>query len=249
MSQAVAGGKGTVFSLESAASGVNVAALFEGGLELKAKANGARLLLRAGQRVRIDARGFGAVETFDAQRELAPWRKRFSGADMQEIERKIAAAPVSAAPSDAEPKGGADQQHAGDIPYGYWAVSKGADGVKVGVVFPDYSPTEYTGAVFFCTPGSGIRGAVDSPARLAAGARANVSIRAGDVSARYQGKASDKMTEDGSVVEFNTAHNDPIFEALAASDSFEIGVNGVQAKLPAGNARAAFRKFFTECSQ
>lgn len=248
MSQAVAGGKGTVFSLESSRDGVNVATLYEGALELKAKANGAKLLLRAGQRVRIDRRGFAPVETFDAAREMAPWRKRFAGPDMQEIERKIAAAiPVAASP--VAPKDAAGRPPSSDTPYGYWAVSKGADGVKVGVVFPDYSPTEFTGAVFFCTPGSGIRGVVDSPGAMAAGARVAVSIRAGDVLARYKGKVSDKTTEDGSVVEFNTAHSDPIFEALAGSDSFEIGVNGAPAKLPAGNARAAFRKFFEDCRQ
>lgn len=244
MSQAVSGTKGTVFSLGAKAD-VNDAAVFEGAIELKAKANGAKLLLRAGQRVRIDRSGFSPVATFDVRRELEAWRAKFTGPEMRDIEQRVARGAQAASPQqDTSPPPAND-----DAPYGYWATSKGADGVKIGVVFPDYSPTEYAGAVFFCTPGSGIRGALDSADPLKAGARATVSITAGDTAARYQGKVADKMTGDGSVVEFNTSHSDPLFAALAASASFEISVNGKPARLPASNARAAFRKFFEECRQ
>lgn len=247
MSQAVTGTKGTVYALGAVRGGQNTAAVFEGAIEVKSKATGRTILVRAGQRVRVGAAGFSAVETFDTSTELRPWREKFAGAEMQDIERRVADARNKPASSgDAQ---GGNAAPAGDTPYGYWAVSKGADGVKVGVVFPDYSPTEYAGAVFFCTPGSGIRAVVDSPQTLAPGATATVSISAGGGSARYRGTAADSATEDGSKIVFNTAHNDPIFENLASSSTFDITVNGTKATLPVGNAQTAFKRFFEQCRQ
>lgn len=249
MSQAVTGTKGTVYALGAVKGGENTAAVFEGAIEVKSKATGRTMSLRAGQKLRIGAAGFSAVETFDTSTELRPWREKFAGAEMQDIERRVADARDKAAPSADVPQAGAGAAPSGDTPYGYWAVSKGADGVKVGVVFPDYSPTEYTGAVFFCTPGSGVRAVVDSPQQLAPGTSATVSISAGGGSARYRGTASDSATEDGSKIVFNTAHNDPIFEKLANAPAFDITVNGTKATLPVGNAQTAFKRFFEQCQQ
>ena len=37
-------------------------------------------------------------------------------------------------------------------PYGYWAVNAAPDGVKLGVIFPEYSTNDFAGLSFNCVP-------------------------------------------------------------------------------------------------
>ena len=140
--------------------------------------------------------------------------------------------------------GGAD---AGTESYGYWAVNEGADGVKVGVVFPAYSPTEFVGAVLYCIPNSGVRMTLDTAKQLPAGSKAEVAITVGDVTARYRGVAQDKATEDGGAVVVDTSASDPIFEELAGGKPFSFVVAGEKASLPTRNSQNAFRRFLDRC--
>lgn len=130
---------------------------------------------------------------------------------------------------------------------GFWAVGEGADGAKIGVIAPDYSPTEYIGAVFYCIPRGGVRVSIESPEKLKAGGRAKVTIGADAASAEYSGAVEDKMTEDGSVVVFNTTYNDPLFEDLAHATAISVVVAGKSVALPTRNNRRAFKEFFEKC--
>ncbi|MCC2105137.1 MAG: hypothetical protein KDJ20_14485 [Hyphomicrobiales bacterium] len=136
---------------------------------------------------------------------------------------------------------------AGAESYGYWAVSEGADGVKVGVVFPAYSPTEFVGAVLYCIPNSGVRITLDTAKSVPAGSKADVAITVGDATARYRGVAQDKATEDGGAVVVETSTSDPIFEELAGGKPFSFVVAGEKASLPTRNSQNAFRRFLDRC--
>lgn len=168
----------------------------------------------------------------------------FAGADA--ALRAHQAAPT-AATGEASPQTPPGADVSGPETYGYWAVNEGADGVKVGVVFPAYSPTEYVGAVFYCIPNSGVRITLDSAKQLPAGSKAEVAISVGDVTARYSGVAQDKATEDGGAVVVETSFSDPIFEELAAGKPFSFVIAGEKAALPTRNGQKAFARFLERC--
>ena len=153
-----------------------------------------------------------------------------------------AAPNTTAAQPSPQTSSGADAES-----YGYWAVSEGADGVKVGLVFPAYSPTEFVGAVLYCIPNSGVRMTLDTAKQLPAGSKADVAITVGDATARYRGVAQDKATEDGGAVVVDTSASDPIFEDLAAGKPFSFVVAGEKASLPTRNSQNAFRRFLDRC--
>lgn len=256
MSQAVAGARGTVYTLGSDPKTGDTAAVLEGTIELRAKATGETRLLNAGQRVRITSRGFSAIETFDIDLELARWGDRFQGSAMDDIVQRVDAARAAASP----PSSGAvtDQTFAGGAPsdaqpststgpYGYWAVSQGDDGVKVGVIVPDYSATEYVGAVFFCVPQGGVRVSIDSPAKITSGRKVQVSLVVDGARLDYSGISEDKITDDGTAVVFNTNFNDPLFADLATARSIQISVGGATVPLPMRNSQKAFGEFEQRC--
>lgn len=73
MSQAIAGIKGTVFSLEGTKdkSTINV---MEGRVEFKSKATGQTEMVNAGETLSADAKGLGQKTTFDVAAENASWK-------------------------------------------------------------------------------------------------------------------------------------------------------------------------------
>lgn len=151
--------------------------------------------------------------------------------------------PVSAqTPAPSQPRGDAQ-------PYGFWAISEGADGVKVGVIFPDYSPSEFVGALLYCVPRSGVRISLDSAEKLPAGSKADVAIFVDGSSATYKGTVQDKATEDASAVVVETTFNDPILAELSNAKSFGFSINGIKAPLPSKNSQNAFREFFEKCQR
>lgn len=131
--------------------------------------------------------------------------------------------------------------------YGYWAASEAVDGMKIGVVFPAYSPNEFVGAVIHCIENGGVRMTLDVATQLTAGSDVDVAILVGETSARYRGKAQDKATEDGGAVVVETSVSDPIFDELAEGRSFAFVVNGKKAALPSRNSQTAFRRFLARC--
>ncbi len=246
MSQAIAGARGTIFAVGTSPGAGDTAAVLQGAIEVRSKATGRTILLNQGQRVAITARGFSPVESFDVDAELARWGERFPGAEMADIRQRVDESRARHAPSRDGPSRG-PAADAGDGPYGYWAVSEGADGVKMGLIFPDYSTTEYVGALFFCVPQGGVRVSVDSPGRLVAGSKAKVTITADAATVDYRGTVQDKMTDDGSIVVFDTTFNDPIFEDLAQATTIGIGIDGRKVPLPMRNSRKTFKQFFERC--
>ncbi len=143
------------------------------------------------------------------------------------------------------PQGAAGEDGAEN--YGYWAASEGADGMKIGVVFPAYSPNEFVGAVLYCIQNGGVRLTLDVAQPLVAGSSVDVAIVVGRANARYRGQAQDKATEDGGAVVVETSVSDPIFDALAEGESFSFVVNGQRADLPTRNSQSAFRRFLARC--
>jgi len=131
--------------------------------------------------------------------------------------------------------------------YGYWAASEGADGMKIGVVFPAYSPNEFVGAVIYCIENGGVRMSLDVATPLSAGSNVDVAIVVSGATARYRGQAQDKATEDGGAVVVETSVTDPIFDDLAAGKEFSFVVNGTKAALPSRNSQSAFRRFLDRC--
>lgn len=170
----------------------------------------------------------------------------FAGAERAARAYQAAPQPTPVEPSTPSNAAG-DGAGQGGQSYGYWAVSEGADGVKVGVVFPAYSPTEFVGAVLYCIPNSSVRITLDTAKRLPAGSKAEVAITVGDATARYLGVAQDKSTEDGGAVAFETSASDPIFEELAAGKSFSFIIAGEKAALPTRNGQKAFGRFLERC--
>lgn len=133
-------------------------------------------------------------------------------------------------------------------PYGYWSVSNAPDGVKVGAVFPDYSPNEFVGLLFTCTPGTQtVFGSADSPRALKAGAAAEVEIVAGGRRAAYRGKAERSEMDDATKIAFTTTLSDPIFDAMARERTVTFAVQHNQKSWTLDGAETAFADFQKLC--
>ena len=161
-----------------------------------------------------------------------------------------AARAYQAAPDDSQAAPAPTSQDAGGSTaesYGYWAVTEAADGMKIGTVFPAYSPNEFVGVVLYCIENGGVRLTLDIAAPLPAGSSADVAIVVGGATTRYRGQAQDKATEDGGAVVVETSVSDPIFDDLAEGKAFAFVVNGEKAALPSRNSQGAFRRFLARC--
>ncbi len=73
MNQAVCGIKGTTLALSTSPQSSTVQ-VFEGSVEFRSKATGARALVHAGQSVTATARGLSPIVPFDVAGEAAKWR-------------------------------------------------------------------------------------------------------------------------------------------------------------------------------
>ena len=80
-SQAVAGGRGTAFVVEDDEVSTTVKVI-EGAVELKAKADGATVLLQPGEKTTATANGLGETEAFDAETEQADWDEFMAAAGL-----------------------------------------------------------------------------------------------------------------------------------------------------------------------
>jgi hypothetical protein len=79
--QAVAGGRGTAFVVEDDEVSTTVKVI-EGAVEMKAKADGATVLLQPGEKATATAAGLGAIEAFDAEAEQADWDEYMAEMDL-----------------------------------------------------------------------------------------------------------------------------------------------------------------------
>jgi hypothetical protein len=133
-------------------------------------------------------------------------------------------------------------------PYGYWSVNNAPDGVKLGLVFPDYSPNEFVGLLFICTPGTQtVSVSADSPQALEAGASAEVEIVAGDRRAAYRGTAEYSEMDDATKIAFTTTLSDPIFDAMAHERTLTVSVQGSAQRWTLDGAEKAFAEFQNIC--
>lgn len=133
-------------------------------------------------------------------------------------------------------------------PYGYWAVNAAPDGVKLGVIFPEYSPNDFAGLSFICVPGTQhVQLVGDGPQTLKQGAIGTIEIGTGEERATYKGRAERSEMDDGVRVLASTTLADPVFRTLASGQPIPVNVAGQRAVLPSRGAAAAIKEFLGRC--
>lgn len=133
-------------------------------------------------------------------------------------------------------------------PYGYWAVNTAPDGIKLGVIFPEFSPNDFAGLVFVCTPGTTtVMVSVDSPRPLRPGTRASVTIAADEARTVVTGKAEGSEMDDQTRVIFTTTMSDPVLATLAEAKTIRFGIGQSMQPLPTQGARKAVTDFLAKC--
>lgn len=133
-------------------------------------------------------------------------------------------------------------------PYGYWAVNTAPDGIKLGVIFPEFSPNDFAGLVFVCIPGTNsVTVSVDSTRPLRNGARASVTIAADGARTTLDGKAERSEMDDQTRVIFTTTMSDPVLAALADAQTIQFGVGQTLNPLPNQGAKKAVTEFLAKC--
>jgi len=96
MSQAVAGIKGTTLICEEN-DGVSTVKVFEGTVEVTAKATGKSVMVSGGEMLSTDSTGKGTLTMFDMEAELAGWEpyvQQVTAGAMEEADRKSGGYPV-----------------------------------------------------------------------------------------------------------------------------------------------------------
>jgi|GEM_PF-4761860 len=137
---------------------------------------------------------------------------------------------------------------AGAEPYGYWAVNTAPDGIKLGVIFPEFSPNDFAGLMFLCTPGtSTVMISVDSAKPMRKGARASITITADAERTVLNGKAELSEMDDQTRVIVHSTMSDPVIAALAGAQRISFGVGNDMRPLPTKGARAAVGDFLAKC--
>lgn len=96
MSQAIAGARGTTFICEEM-DDVSTVKVFEGTVEVTAKATGKSVMVCAGEMLSTDSTGKGTLTMFDMEAELAGWEpyvQQVTAGAMEEAERESGGFPV-----------------------------------------------------------------------------------------------------------------------------------------------------------
>ena len=96
MAQAVAGIKGTTLICEEK-DGVSIVKVFEGTVEVTAKATGKSVMVGGGEMLSTDSTGKGTLTMFDMEAELAGWEpyvQQVTAGAMEEADRKSGGFPV-----------------------------------------------------------------------------------------------------------------------------------------------------------
>ncbi|NLT14208.1 MAG: FecR domain-containing protein, partial [Clostridiales bacterium] len=96
MSQAIAGARGTTFICEEK-DGVSTVKVFEGTVEVTAKATGKSTMVSGGEMLSTDSAGKGTLTMFDMEAELAGWEpyvQQVTAGAMEETERESGGFPV-----------------------------------------------------------------------------------------------------------------------------------------------------------
>jgi hypothetical protein len=131
---------------------------------------------------------------------------------------------------------------------GYWALSRAPDGVKAGVVFPDFSTAEFVGMALRCPPGAAtVVVSLDSKVGLPSEAKARVTLTADEAGAAFDGRAERSAMDDQTRVIVNLALSDPILAALSNAGRIAYAINGVAEPLPTKNSRKVLADFLSAC--
>ena len=134
-------------------------------------------------------------------------------------------------------------------PYGYWSVATSPEGVKLGLVFPDFSPNEFAGVMFGCQPGtSAVELVVDLPEAAPTGSEAGIGLGAPGNAARYRGRVEVLQPDDRVVARAATTLDDPLFETIATAPSLSLVAGGKDMPLPVRNADKMVRRFLAACA-
>lgn len=133
-------------------------------------------------------------------------------------------------------------------PAGYWALSKAPDGVKAGVVFPDFSIDEFAGIALRCPPGANVVVvSVDSKTSSQSGTKARVALIADDLQSGFDGQAEHSEMDDQTRIVVNLALSAPILSALSKAGRIAYAVNGARVQLPTKNSRGVLTEFSSAC--
>jgi len=131
---------------------------------------------------------------------------------------------------------------------GYWALSKASDGVKAGVVFPDFSTDEFAGIALRCLPGANVVVvSVDSKTSSQPGTKAHVALIADDAQSGFDGQAEHSEMDDQTRIVVNLALSEPILSALSKAGRIAYAINGVTEQLPTKNSRGVLTDFLSAC--
>jgi hypothetical protein len=133
-------------------------------------------------------------------------------------------------------------------PAGRWRTSDAPDGMKAGVVFPDFSENDFVGMFLRCARDGGlVEFSLDSRDKMKSGANARVMVSADGVERTYSGHAQNAPMDDQTRIVFTTGRNDPLVDALRRARSIHYAVNGKSDKLPADGIQEALSEFMKKC--
>lgn len=132
---------------------------------------------------------------------------------------------------------------------GYWALNEAPDGVKAGLIFPDFSPNEYAGLSLLCTRGTAsVAVSVDVGVRLRKGASVEVTIRADDSASAYRARAEISEMDAAVRAVFDTTLSDPMLTDLANAARLSVTVGrGTAQELPTRGGTGVLADFLAKC--
>lgn len=132
--------------------------------------------------------------------------------------------------------------------YGYWAMATADGEVRLGLVFPDFSPNEFAGIMFACQPGTAVVAIlVDMPTEQPAGSNAPIVLTTPGGSGQYRGSVEIMQPDDRVVARASTTLQDPLFEELAKAPSLTLTAGGKPMELPVRNAARMVPQFLLAC--
>jgi len=122
------------------------------------------------------------------------------------------------------------------------------DGVKAGVVFPDFSTNDFAGMALRCPPGGGaVVVSLDSKNDMKSGTKAHVTLVADAAQAAFDGRAEHSEMDDQTRVVVNLASTDAVLAALSKAGRIAYAINGVAVQLPTKNSRPVLAEFLSAC--
>lgn len=131
---------------------------------------------------------------------------------------------------------------------GRWALSTAPDGVKAGLVFPDFSENDFVGMWIGCIPGAdSVTLSFDSKTSMKADVKARVTLAVDAAKAVYEGRAERSEMDDQTRIVVNAPLRDPTLAALGSARRISYAIDGATMPLPTKDGAKVIREFFTAC--